>query len=172
MKIDATSLANDVRERLWGDRFPIDPVTICRKLGIQIFEAELPPKVSGALMKERGKDPQIIVHHEDSDNRKRFTAAHELGHFVSRLNNGAADDEEYEYVDLRSPDSAAGKDPGEIFANQFAAALLMPADELLRRHRDGLSAVSLAAYFGVSGEAIAFRLQNLRVSPTLSAAIG
>jgi Zn-dependent peptidase ImmA (M78 family) len=50
----------------------------------------------------------------------------------------------------------------EIFANKFAAALLMPKEEVERLEHDGLSPALLALKFGVSEEAMNFRLDNLR----------
>ena len=96
-KDEAARDAERLRISVWGDRFPVDPVRIARKLGIHVLDSRLPRNVSGALVKERGEDPTILLHQKDSANRKRFTCAHELGHFVRRSDNP----DEYEYVDLR-----------------------------------------------------------------------
>lgn len=42
------------------------------------------------------------------------------------------DGEQYEYIDLRGDHSSTGQNADEVFANQFAANLLMPADEVRR----------------------------------------
>ena len=96
-KDEAARDAERLRTSVWGDRFPVDPVRIARKLGIVVLDARLHRTVSGALVKERGEDPTILLNERDSVNRKRFTCAHELGHFVRRSDNP----DEYEYVDFR-----------------------------------------------------------------------
>lgn len=152
----ATQILNDV----WCSRgFPVDPVWIAREFGIRVIEADLPTDVSGALIKDQGQDPIMVLSAADSKNRKRFTAAHELGHFIRR--NGQ---EHYEYVDLRSPASANGKDPEEVFANQFAANLLMPEAAVREQSRSGQPSFMIALHFGVSNEAMGFRLSKLKLS--------
>ncbi|PLX97304.1 MAG: toxin [Desulfuromonas sp.] len=155
------NLADEYRERLWGDSIPVDPVTIAKKLGIAVVQTKLPQQVSGAIIKERGKDAIIVLERSDSDQRKRFTCAHELGHFVDLLeeNNGKID--EFEQIDLRDPESSVGINPSEIFANQFAAALIMPKDAVVKLHNKNLSKGPMAAKLGVSPAAISFRLKNL-----------
>jgi Zn-dependent peptidase ImmA (M78 family) len=153
--------AEHIRQIAWSAQaFPVDPVTIARKLGLEVLETSLPDEVSGALIKEIGKDPVIVVHRADSDTRKRFSCAHELGHYVSR---SESDDEDntYEYVDLRGALSTTGSDAEEIFANQFAANLLMPKQLVKQKFQEKNSHLEMAMYFGVSNEAMKFRLKNL-----------
>lgn len=160
--IDPKEAADGLRKSAWGDKgFPADPVTIARALGIRVVESQLPDDVSGALIKEKGKDATIIIHSTDSPSRKRFTIAHELGHFVSRSFSG---DEEFECVDLRSGISSCGVDNEEIFANQFAANLLMPENEVKKGFSAYSSAVALAPKFGVSPDAMSVRLKNLKLT--------
>jgi Zn-dependent peptidase ImmA (M78 family) len=59
-------------------------VRIARGLGIDVLDAQLDVSVSGALVKERDQDPSIVLNWIDHPNRKRFTCAHEIGHFVRR----------------------------------------------------------------------------------------
>jgi Zn-dependent peptidase ImmA (M78 family) len=142
----------------WGDKgLPIDPVRIARELGIKVVTAWMDPDVSGALVKERQKDPVILLNATDSPNRQRFTCAHELGHFIKR--SDAPD--QYEYIDRRDTLASTGTDPEEIYANQFAASLLMPASEVRRLADEGLTEVQMALRFDVSVEAMRYRLKNL-----------
>jgi Zn-dependent peptidase ImmA (M78 family) len=84
--------------------------------------------------------------------------AHEIGHYVKR----SAGPEDYEYVDRRDTLSSRGSDPDEVYANAFAANLLMPKDEVERfKSRTPLE---LAHYFGVSPEAMSYRLANLGIA--------
>ncbi|EPZ6667431.1 ImmA/IrrE family metallo-endopeptidase, partial [Escherichia coli] len=70
----------------------------------------------------------------------------------------------YEYADFRGEESKCGTDPDEIFANQFAAELLMPADEVKKLHAQGNPSYVIAHHFGVSDDAINYRLINLKLT--------
>ena len=159
-------LENTWLSRHQDDPFPVDPIAIAKVLGIKVFEAGLPDEVSGLLVKHPGKDPEIHLQMNDSLNRRRFTCAHELGHYVARSSASDFDDSEWGYVDRRSPLTAEGIEPGEIFANQFAAALLMPRDAVMSLVHDNENAVMMAVGFGVSSDAMNFRLDNLRLKAT------
>ncbi len=117
--------------------------------------------VSGALRKSRGSDPEIYLNQDDSLNRQRFTCAHELGHYVRRTSAGDLD---YDFVDRRDELASVGRDPEEIYANQFAASLLMPEDLVTEEWRNGLAPVRLALKFGVSEDAMNYRLRNLTLT--------
>ena len=163
MNLDPAVEANKVLENFWENRgFPVDPVTIAKSLGVQVFDTVLPEKVSGALIKEAGKDPVIALHATDHDNRKRFTCSHELGHYVSRVESNRLDTQ-YGYIDYRGEAAAKGTDPEEVFANQFAANLLMPEKAIRTKRRKYSSYIQLAQYFGVSVEALKHRLNTLGI---------
>jgi Zn-dependent peptidase ImmA (M78 family) len=155
--------ADKIRRKIWADIsgsadvIPVDPVRIARALGVDVFEAELDSSVSGAIVKQTNRDPTILMNQRDHPNRQRFTAAHELGHYVLHQN----DPEEYEYVDYRDEDASTGSKEEEVFANQFAAHLLMPADVVTKRYRGGATPVELAYEFRVSQEAMVNHLKNL-----------
>jgi Zn-dependent peptidase ImmA (M78 family) len=93
----------------------------------------------------------------DSFRRQRFTCAHEIGHYVRRTEHP----EEYEYIDYRDALAAQGTDQEEIYANKFAASLIMPAAEVRRLANQGMSDLQMASRFDVSVEAMQYRLQNL-----------
>jgi len=150
---DALRLLGDT----WEGRLPVDPVRIARALGIDVLDARLDANVSGALVKEPGQDPIIVLNTRDAANRKRFTCAHELGHFVRRSDHPDA----YEYIDLRNPSSSTGRDAEERYANEFAACLLMPEEHVRRLRKEGLGELQLAMRFDVSREAMHYRLDNL-----------
>jgi Zn-dependent peptidase ImmA (M78 family) len=108
-----------------------------------------------------GRDPEIYVNRSDSYNRQRFTCAHELGHWAKNVAVGVDNEE---IVDLRGSLSSAGTNAHEIYANQFAAALLMPAEEVHRLRERGYGPVAVADTLRVSPDAAAFRIENLGVS--------
>jgi len=154
---NAEEAAERVRKEFWGDRVPVDPAQVAEAMGLQVLAAQLGQELAGALVKEAGKDPRIFLNGSDSSNRKRFTCAHEIGHFVKR----ADFDDDYEYFDFRDSFSSTGRDPEERYANAFAAALLMPKDRILQMKKEGLKDIEMAARLGVSREAMVYRLKNL-----------
>jgi Zn-dependent peptidase ImmA (M78 family) len=144
---------------------PVNPFEIAQALGIKAFSAALDGGVSGMLVKRAGEDAEIYVHAADSPSRQRFTCAHELGHYVKR---SAAGDTAWEYVERRDLLTSQGTDPDEIYANQFAAALLMPRECVEARYRELENpslegAAALAVTFGVSADAMRYRLKNLEL---------
>lgn len=117
-----------------------------------------------------GRVGTAFVNADDILPRRRFTAAHELGHAVlhrDRMGRYMADTE----ITLRETDDAT--DEIEREANQFAAELLMPvevcqarADELRREHKACprfVLAYRLASELLVSREAMRYRLKTLGV---------
>ncbi len=161
----AETLAAQVRDTYWQGRgFPLDPITVGRAMGIRIIDAELPDDIAGALLKKAGQDPVIMLHGDDSPNRKRFTCSHELGHYVYRLERGHFEDQTIDYVDYRNDMSSQGTDPEEISANRFAAALLMPMAKVREMAaKKAANLYGLAEYFGVSLSAMRYRLDDLTI---------
>jgi Zn-dependent peptidase ImmA (M78 family) len=137
---------------------PVDPFVIAQKLGIKAYATPLDEGISGMLVKRAGEDPEIYVHASDSPNRRRFTCAHELGHYYKRSATG---DTAWEYVEHRDLLTSAGNNVEEIYANKFAASLLMPREEVERLRDEGNGLPTLAYKFGVSEDAMYYRLVNL-----------
>lgn len=120
------------------------------------------------LMFRLGNDGLAFVNADDILARRRFTAAHELGHFLlhaDRMTGFIAD------ATISETDDGAGDLEPE--ANRFAAELLMP-EEVIRARADELSndygacprvvlAYRLASELLVSREAVRYRLKNLGV---------
>lgn len=157
--MNAEQAAATLLEATWSNLgMPVDPVQIAKKLGIDVLETDLPDDVSGALIKERDQDPVILLNQHDSKNRQRFTCAHELGHYIQKAQN---DGENYEYIDFRGQLASAGTDVDEVYANSFAANLLMPRDEVCKLHRQKVPSFIMALTFKVSDDAMRFRMKNL-----------
>lgn len=85
---------------------------------VEVDFSQFPNKIEGAIVKENGK-VKIYVEKKNHINRKRFTLAHELGHFVYEMENGLKD---YQEVYFRSEKFSES----EARADYFAASLLMP----------------------------------------------
>lgn len=158
LKAEATIAAEKVLSEHWNGSVPVDPARIARKMGIEVSDAQVDPDVAGAIEKRDGRPAHIYLSRSDHPNRKRFTCAHEIGHFVKR--DGEKD---FEYVDYRDGTASMGIDAGELFANSFAAALLMPEREVRRLHGIGMHEPDMARAFGVSEAAMVNRLKNLNL---------
>src|ERR1700678_3487567 len=63
---------------------PIDPLAVARAAGLRVKEDPLDGDTMGMLIQEIGQDPTILINESDGKNRRRFTCAHELGHYVRR----------------------------------------------------------------------------------------
>jgi len=157
MKVAAERDAADILKRYWRTgSLPVDPVAIARRLDVNVYSAQLGEDVSGMLIKNVDEDPAIYVDVDDSLPRQRFTVAHEIGHFVDR-GIGAST---MNYVDRRGGPFTLR----ELYANEFAGHLLMPAGAVVRLHEANWSAWELADHFGVSQEAIGIRLRRLNLT--------
>lgn len=114
--------------------------------------------VSGVLVPSRRA---IYLNADESPVRRRFTLAHELGHWVVHCAGAAAPPR----ILCRSDETTGAADAREREANVFAATLLMPRAGLAAAVADGASAADLAAAYGVSGVAMDWRLYNLGLGP-------
>jgi Zn-dependent peptidase ImmA (M78 family) len=156
--------ANEIFEK-YGSTIPVDPVAIAYDNNIKITVKRLEDGIDGGISK---KDNQytIYVNSNTSDNRKRFTIAHELGHYFlhKTIKNEAAIEDESEILDKNRDDfSSLGVFAGEIEANGFAAALLMNKDEVVNAWNDYENLSYVASMFGVSTIALQNRLKHLKV---------
>lgn len=171
MRQEAETAAYDLlkstrgRDGLSRCELPIDPFSIADTLGLKVMRIPLEPDVSGMLAKYPGQDPEVYVNVTDSEVRQRFSCAHEIGHFIKRGSSPGSKDEEWGYIDRRGPSAGRGTSPDEIYANQFAAALLMPEERIKTLEDEGMSPVSMALAFNVSLEAMTHRIDNIRSSP-------
>jgi Zn-dependent peptidase ImmA (M78 family) len=145
---------------------------IAKSLGVQISEIDLGADISGMLV-INDKDAVIAINPMQSPERKRFTIAHELGHFVlhKENNNSVFVDRDF-IVKYRSNKPYSELEVRqEQEANAFAAAILMPQELVMTElARNDLQAQSeselidtLSNLFNVSVPAMTYRLVNLNV---------
>lgn len=151
-------------------RPPIDVERVAKHLHLKIAYADLGEDVSGLLI-SKGDRTAIAVQASDASNRKRFTIAHEVGHFYLRHQFEPGEHVHVDHghvITPRNSRSSTGVDPKEIEANQFAACLLMPT-KLLEARIKALRTSSLrdshvtylANEFEVSEQAMTIRLSTL-----------
>lgn len=148
---------------------PIDIINIIRSEAIQIEERHLEDELSGLLI-IHGNAKLIGVETSHSQVRKRFTLAHELGHYILHSNDSKM------FVDTaifkRQSDGGytTREERMEKEANNFAANILMPeiivsreVKSFYRDLNDEENVAELAKKFGVSLPAMTFRLINLGI---------
>ncbi len=152
-------------------RPPVNVEKISKFRGLKVIPYEL-EDVSGVLYIEKGKGI-IGFNPGEPEVRRRFTIAHELGHYeLHRLNKEIFVDKKQFKVLFRNEKSSTGEILIEQEANGFAAALLMPKflveKELGKRNIDLSDENSrviqeLAEKFKVSVQAMTFRIMNLNL---------
>jgi Zn-dependent peptidase ImmA (M78 family) len=150
----------------------VDVEEIAAKLGLQVAEHDLGDNVSGVLYIDKGKGT-IGYNKSESKQRRRFTIAHEIGHFLlHRLANEIFIDKKEFKPMYRDEKSSTGEIQQEREANAFAAALLMPKDRLIRELNkmnidlsdDNEDVIEqMAEKFQVSKQAMMFRISNLQL---------
>lgn len=150
----------------------VDVKKIAASHDIDVIEDAVDDDLSGFLYRQTDGQKAIIgINSSHPPKRKRFTVAHELGHYF--LHEGQAvhlDGERESFtLDRRDRVSTLGEDELEREANLFAAELLMPAKflraELQGKYVDLLdddeTLAELAERYDVSIQALTFRLNYL-----------
>lgn len=157
----ARDIAEAVLDAYWPENsVPIDPIKIGYRVGVEMFSAQLGNDVFGMLVKPAGAErPQIFLDSDQPANRFRFTAAHELGHYVER--SARLEATELAFIDKRTDDQRFKRE--EIYANEFAGNLLMPRAVVERLLEQGLSRFQIADRLGVSLDAINYRFRILEL---------
>lgn len=140
---------------------PVDVVAVASKLGLEVeYRQFKDPETSGLLVKLDKDSPfKAVVSSTEHPHRQRFTIAHEIGHWVHKYEGRSTDI--VGMVEKRDELSTRGTDREEIWANNFAAALLMPKGEITRLWAKGWPITAISHYFDVSPAAVENRLANL-----------
>lgn len=136
-------------------RLPVDPITCAEALGVKVvgyraavefFDLELRELYAqfplGFSFRADGRPCIALNENSCGERRRRFTAAHELGHCVL----GHLDKEGYSAEEERA-------------AERFAAELLAPL--VILRERGVRSAEEIARLCGISRQAAEIRLEEL-----------
>ncbi len=155
---EAEEEARKLLKTTWIPRpLPVDPFVLANELGIDVNFVRLPDDESGRIEISPDETPKISINMNDGENRQRFTCAHEIGHYLSRSDYGPDET----IIDKRDILAGLGTDEREIFANQFAAALLMPAANVVSFNSRHYAVPDMARLFGTSTLAMELRLKNL-----------
>jgi Zn-dependent peptidase ImmA (M78 family) len=162
---------------------PVDVRRVAQNINLQVHEDEL-GDISGLIFRE-GSQVIIGVNSGHHENRKRFTIAHEIGHYFLHAQNPLFVDKIFA-IKLRDHVSSEAVSIEEIEANAFAAELLMPT-HMLRKDLQQISSEileytddhgsldvvldKLAKTYQVSKQAMTIRLAAALIAPSLVCAI-
>jgi hypothetical protein len=140
-------------QRAGVSREPVSLRDVVSALNLEVVRTTGEPFLCEGALQPVGDSHAIVVRGASNEHRRRFTIAHEIGHFV--LHPGRLAPERGGAV------NAAWQEK-EREADQFAAELLMPEDlvrEAVAEHGD--DATRLADRFDVSRQAMQTRLRRL-----------
>ncbi len=117
---------------------------------IKVIEIESGPEFVGLSTWKGIKNPVVVVNSKQVLDRKRFTALHELGHILMKVNHHPEKEREH-------------------FCHFFAGAMLIPKNLLLKELGNSRSRISLneliylKKQFGASIQSIVIRAKNLNI---------
>ncbi len=160
-QFDAAGLAREFSKQYFSSHeriFPINPFQVLSDLKVPFVFRNLDTLEGAFLAVEPHGEPFVLLNAKRPIQRIRFTAAHELCHFLKDSDN--------EHI----PWCISGsRNRIEIYADKFSSAFLMPEDTLkqqLSLHYRGQAVtydvvLKIAEYFGVSFEACLFRIAGL-----------
>lgn len=131
--------------------------------GLRIFYLDhLPAKLAAFLIWSDEIGACVAINRAHPWERQRWSLAHEAGHFLRDREAG----------DVLEQDESL-RNPGEVFPEAFAKEFLLPATGVQKRFAERCRAGkftpvdlhALAKAFGVSFQAMALRLEELRLLP-------
>lgn len=155
---DAEQMASDYLVLYFGNNkieYPINPFEMLRSEGV-LFDIANFKKLEGVYIPPASSSdiPIVGINYNRPITRQRFTAAHELCHHFRDSNK-----------QVTCP--IGSRDAIEIFADRFAAAVLMPINELRaqvikrKNKRGNISfddVLEISDFFGVSFESCLYRI--------------
>lgn len=155
---DPETMAAAYLKRYYGNQkieYPINPFKMLKDEGI-LFSMSDFVKLEGVYIPADSEDdlPVVAINVNRPITRQRFTAAHELCHH-------------FRDADKKFTCAIGSKNATEKFAERFAAAVLMPINELriqVNKRKNNIGNITfddvldIADYFGVSFEACLYRI--------------
>lgn len=163
----AESIALEERNRLGlGD----GPIPLLRDMleqdvGLRIFYIRLAQKYSAIYTYDERAGGCIAINSDHPEERRRWSLAHDYLHFLANRHSPT----------ISIGDGYRRRPDSERLADHFAFCFLMPTGGLTRRYNDirrttgkitPADLCTLAHYYGVSVEALARRLEMMRLLPT------
>ena len=166
VRAQAENDATEVRHKLGLGLTPVRDVESLLELdlGFRVYVRKLDSRVSGLFAYDEQVGACVLLNANHPRERRAYSAAHELGHFVSCR-------QEPEVLFYNGWENSRE----ERYADAFARAFLMPARTAVQRFHDVTQGAShltrrhviiLAHNFGVSREAMVRRLEELGLTKT------
>jgi Zn-dependent peptidase ImmA (M78 family)/transcriptional regulator with XRE-family HTH domain len=158
------NMANGERKRLGLGSEPIkDIFSTIEDEGLHIIWEPLGSNgLDGVFLFNEGKGAFCILNTARTGGRQKFSAAHEYCHYLKDRDAG------YKIDRFISNEIGNRRNRSERIADLFASAFLMPAerikstlDILERKHLTPMDVIVLKRHFGVSYQAMVYRLLNL-----------
>lgn len=144
------------------ERVPIETIPLAHDLGLSVYKVmDWEDNIAGKIEKNDDLGGEsgyaIFVNGNHTEQRRRFTIAHEISHFILHahmIGDGIFDDALY-----RSNKSHYI----EVEANQMAADILMPIPLIMKMIDAGIdSPADLAKKFNVSEKAMEIRMRLIK----------
>ena len=151
---------------------PVNVIGLANAMGIIVYNTSINnDNLSGYISKD-DEGYYICVNDRHPATRQQFTIAHELGHYVLHkdvLDSGNLLPTMYKIGDGITPALARADYNNPVYrtmeteANKFAAELLMPKNEFIKKANECEDLVELALSFKVSVGAASIRANNLGI---------
>jgi Zn-dependent peptidase ImmA (M78 family) len=161
---------NAILSNLGDIELPLNIEEVVKSMGITVKPFDLGDDVSGLLAIENGK-AVIGINQNESRVRRRFTIAHELGHYeLHRDKSNLFVDSQFKIYRGNNSNNTPQKQILEQEANSFAASILMPENLVKTEvkkiafdlgNEDAIKILSKK--FDVSSTAMYIRLSNLNL---------
>ena len=162
----AETIAIEERNRLGLGDGPIPHIRDILEIevGIRIFYLPLPSEYSAIYIYNDQLGGCIAVNSNHIEERRRFSLAHDYGHFLTTRQKSELLEENNQVRPL-----------SEVFADLFAMYFLLPSSSLMRQFNNlkvkygkvtPAALCDLANYYGVSFEALCRRLEQLNLIKT------
>ncbi len=144
-------------------KVPVNIVKLANNYGIDVYEAELDNKISGAIRYNAENDKfEILVNKNNAEVRQRFTIAHELGHYFLHESILKSSDVHIDTLYRTSSETNITTKEQEKEVDYFAGALLinkMAVEKIISNY----SIEEMSEIFGVSSSAMTVRLNILEL---------
>ncbi len=170
MPIERTAEAIAVEERqrlgLGDGPIPLLRDTLEQTVGLRIFYLKMPSKYSEIYTYDEKLGGCMAINANHPEERRRWSLAHGYLHFLAHRRKAVVDLVDAQYQ--RMPAS-------ERLAEAFPKYFLMPTSGLLKRFNDmyresknftPTNLFTLAHYYGVSVEALTYRLEEMELLPS------
>lgn len=136
---------------------PVEPVGVAVELDTRVVEMDLDEDILGMLRMKPGDETKIVLNMNHGVLRRRLTCALELGHYVRHAPRA----EEFGRIDRRSDHPTSGDDADLLYAEEFAAWLLMPQREFRALAELGVDELEIALRFQVPRDVVQRKLTEL-----------